>query len=54
MTVTTAPRAGDPGPLPPSAASFAGTPPRPGSGDASLRTSCATLTPSSSPARECR
>lgn len=49
----TAPRAGDPGRLPRSVASFAGTPPRRGSGDASLHTSCATLTLLSLLAREC-
>src|SRR5438270_14041597 len=37
-----------------SAASFAGTPPRPASGDASHLTSCVMRTPSSSPARGCR
>lgn len=51
---STAPRAGDPGPLPRSAASFAGTPPRPGSDDASHHTSFVMLTPSSLLARECR
>jgi integrase len=45
---------GDPGQAPPSAASFADSPARPVSGAGSRRTSCGTLTPSSSPAKACR
>jgi hypothetical protein len=50
---STAPPAGDPGRAPRSAPSSAGWPPKPGSGAASRRTSCATRTRSSSPARGC-
>jgi hypothetical protein len=51
---STVPPAGERGQLQRSAASFAGTPPRRASADVSRRTSCATHTPSSSPARASR
>ena len=51
---STARPAGDRGQAPPSAASSAGSPSAPGSGDGLRRTSCATRTRSSSPVRGCR
>jgi integrase len=48
------PTRGRRGQTPPSARSSGGSPPGPGSGGASRRTSCATPTRSSSPAKACR
>ena len=51
---STARLAGGPGPAPTRASNSAGSPPKRASGAASRRTSCATPTPSSSPAKACR